>query len=131
MRAELAALGGMIHLTAINQGPAWADYVARRIYELSAAGNRVEVPAERLRYAWNVVQDLLPHSAPTPSVTSSDDGGVALFWQRCGWDVVVELVPDGDFIWARDRNSGGTVVAGGLDDLREELRDILLQLAAG
>lgn len=115
----------------VSEGSRWHRVVAARLNQLSLQSDHPDYPSiELLNTAWSLIDDLLPPSTATPSVTPSEDGGVELFWQKRGWDVIVEISrADYVTVWTRDRKTGDEAF-GVITERREELRDILADISA-
>ena len=114
----------------VVEGSRWHRYVIERFASLAEDAGRPGRPTlETLDRAWSRIESLLPPSTATPSVTPSENGGVDLFWQRQGWDVGIELGPDGvGFVWARHRPTGESD-GGELELFVDYLRDVLATMS--
>jgi hypothetical protein len=115
----------------VREGSRWHKVVAERLRQLGLQSNYPQYPSiELLNAAWSIVDELLPPSTATPSVTPSEEGGVELFWQKRGWDLIVEISPANSVtIWTRDRATGDES-SGAIADRIEEFRDILANISA-
>jgi hypothetical protein len=81
-----------------------------------------------IELAWYTAHEVLPASAPTPSVVPSEDGGVEFVWHKRNWDIELDVEPGGSSVWARNRETGETW-SGVLGGLRERLSDLLVKLS--
>lgn len=109
----------------------WLPYVVRRLTQM-----RDEQTPDRGCYPGPVVLSEALHVAATvfdagtatPSVVPSEEGGVQFVWHRAGWDVELEVEPDGVCVWARNRRTEETWF-GTLDDYRQRFSDLLRALS--
>lgn len=115
---------------ALEEGSRWYRYVHQRLTALSRQAGCDDRPSlETLNAIRSAVNYLLPPSTATPSVLPADDGGVELFWQKGGWDVILEFDRDGGgSVWTRERSTGDHRI-GDLEVRREELLDVLRLLS--
>jgi len=113
----------------------WGPYVERRLEDIRRGEGRDqwdgEWPAPTVAdAAWATATETLPDEAPTPSVVPTGDGGIDLVWHKGGWDIELEVHPDGEtLLWMHDRAAGGDLCSVPLDDGRERLRAVLSELA--
>jgi hypothetical protein len=110
----------------------WYGYVSNRLRELLAGKydfTGFQVPsAEVIDLAREVATSLFRSDTPTPSVVPSEDGDVLYIWHKAGWDLEINVGPEGAAVWAYDR-SAGKEWYGSLDELRPGVVSLLDFLA--
>ena len=104
---------GMTDITeGLDVAPMWLKYLTMRLNEM--AGRRDELeglpPADpdAIRAALFFAHLHMPKKMSTPSVGTSPDGGVEFSWHESGWELEIEIDTSGEFVWARNRDSGET-----------------------
>ncbi len=83
---------------------------------------------DTINRAWNLTNHLLSFTSPTPSVIPGDGRSVEFVWKKRGWHIEIEVSPEGDFVWAKQRESGETV-SGRLQEVKELLLDLLRNIS--
>jgi hypothetical protein len=63
-------------------------------------------PEATIRRAWVLIDTLFDKNTPSPAVVPSEDAGVEIAWHTRGWDLVISILEEGDWIWARNRTIG-------------------------
>ena len=88
----------------------WYRYVTQRLRELEAGKydfTDLQVPTSQVvQRARDVANSLFKPETPTPSVVPSGDGDVLYIWHKAGWDLEIDVGPEGAAVWARDRSAG-------------------------
>jgi hypothetical protein len=87
--------------------PPWLDYVGRRIREDLVGEPSGETPplissSVGIR-AFSTAIRVLPYECPAPSVVPVD-GVVQFVWHRSGWDISIEVGPEDEYVYVRERD---------------------------
>ncbi len=107
-----------------RRGCRWWEHVQRRFKQLATEPAATGVTAECLEMAANTLRSVLPLTAPSPSVVPTGEGSVEVFWQKNGWDVIIDIGPNSSTVWIRDRSTSQEDF-GQLNDLRDRLAAVL------
>jgi hypothetical protein len=124
------ALQAMSEVTRVSlvDVPRWAGYVRERLTDLRLAAydfTGLQVPAEWLvDRAWLVANSYLSPATIPPSIVPSSEGNVLFIWHKAGWDVEIEISPEGTSAWAYNQRSGEEW-SGSLDERQTELKELL------
>lgn len=94
--------------------PRWFNYVNRRLDALEAYPQSdptdpeayPKPPPETIRSAWRVAHMLFDRGTATPTVVPAEEGGVEFAWHKNGWDLVISVLPEETFVWARNPLTG-------------------------
>lgn len=116
--------------------PAWVPGLVARIGELLAfpadwdgRGGR-PATAEATLITLHVLSDLSVPGVPGPSAFLLPDGGLQLEWHTGGWDLEIEVRPNGDVdAWGGAVDGSAQVAADSVVDLWQ-VRDVLAGLHA-
>ncbi len=88
----------------------WYRYVTKRLRELQDGEydfTDLQVPTSQVvQRARDVANNLFRPETPTPSVVPSGEGDVLYIWHKAGWDLEIDVGPEGTAVWARDRHAG-------------------------
>jgi hypothetical protein len=110
----------------------WHWYVSRRLRELEAGEydfTDLQVPTSQVvQRARDVASSLFKPETPTPSVVPSGEGDVLYIWHKAGWDLEIDIGPEGTAVWARDRHAGRELY-GSLEEQRAWVSGLLDFLA--
>lgn len=115
--------------------PGWLPYVLRRLNDL--ASRYCDEPTEgcllahpdALERSLHVLGELLPDTAPAPSVVPTLDGGIQFVWHRGGWDLEIEVLVNRTETWGRNRETGERF-AGAPEQARSALEQAFRQIEA-
>ena len=84
--------------------------------------------AQTLIAALEVLRQFIPASVATPSVAPTTTGGIQFEWHQGGWDIEIEVFPDGRAVaWGENLNMQETF-HGSVEESREDLVLHLKQL---
>lgn len=119
--------------------PAWLKEVVRRLNVAVAVA--ASEPGWRPMTDTAVISSLralrsvMTVDSIRPSVTPTPEGGLQFEWHEAGWDVEIEVEPDGSIdTWGQHLHNGGTFdgpLGGNADNLRVALKEITLHHLAG
>lgn len=80
--------------------------------------------------ALEVLRQFMPASVATPSVAPTTTGGIQFEWHQGGWDIEIEVFPDGRAIAWGENLSTHEAFHGAVEESREDLALGLKQLTA-
>jgi len=110
----------------------WYRYVTRRLRELRDGEydfTDLRVPSSQVvNQARATANSLFRPETPTPSVVPSASGDILYIWHKSGWDLEIDVGPEGATVWARDR-SAGKELYGSLEERRVWVSSLLDFLA--
>jgi hypothetical protein len=91
----------------------WVEPTLARMEELASLGDNwdgrgsAEVRVDALSFAFSVLAQIMPPTAPAPAVVPLGHGGVQLLWHNQAHDLEVEIVGPNEIIsYHLDRNTG-------------------------
>lgn len=120
--------------------PAWLEDVVRRLSVAVAVA--VSEPGWRpitdtvLISSLRALRSVMIVDASRPSVTPTPEGGLQFEWHEAGWDIEIEVEPDGSIdTWGQHLHNGATFdgpLGATAESLRVALKEITLHhLASG
>lgn len=105
----------------------------RSISELTDDWDGYGSPApepQTLIAALEVLRQFMPTSVATPAVAPTTAGGVQFEWHQGGWDIEVEVLPDGHAVAWGENISTQETFHGSVEESREDLVLHLKQLTS-
>lgn len=125
---------GYVSVTAQKDASDWIQAVLNRlrsISELTDDWDGYGSPAperQTLIAALEVLRQFMPTSVATPAVAPTTVGGVQFEWHQGGWDIEVEVLPDGRAVAWGENISSQETFHGSVEESREDLVLHLKQL---
>ena len=123
-----------VSVTAQRDASDWIQAVLDRLQSISELtddwdGYGSPAPeAQTLIAALEVLRHFMPTSVATPAVAPTTAGGVQFEWHQGGWDIEVEVLPDGRAVAWGENISTQETFHGSVEESREDLVLHLKQL---